>query len=144
MAKHLPSCNVCQFRVFRNSSDEGWFVKDQACCILQFWTLSSFALRIAVLGSQTTEQYSMMGSTRAVYNNFKSLCAAGGRTIRVRKHAHARGVRGDLGIWSIFPDSPAAEKFCKLDALRLLLKPLLAQSGTTVTIVICASSQVWL
>ena len=37
----------------------------------------------------------------------------------VHKHTHARG---DLGV------SPQ-EKFCKLDALRLLLRPLLAQAA---------------
>ena len=31
-------------------------------------------------------------------------------------------------------------KFCKLDALRLFLRPLSAQSGTTVIVVICMSS----
>ena len=49
----------------------------------------------------------------------------------VRKHANVSVVWGDAS-----PD-----KFCKLDALRTLLKPLLAQSGTTV-IVICMSSYV--
>ena len=50
----------------------------------------------------------------------------------VLTHAHARGVWGYLPLG----------KFCKLDALRLLLRPLLAQSGTTVIIVICISSHV--
>ena len=45
----------------------------------------------------------------------------------VRKHVHGRGV------WGYVPPG----KFCKLDALRLLLRPLLAQTGTTVIIVIC-------
>ena len=52
----------------------------------------------------------------------------------VHKHAHARVV------WGYTPPG----KFCKLNALRLLLRPLLAQSGTTDTIVICTSLHVWL
>ena len=38
----------------------------------------------------------------------------------VSKHAH------DRGLWVYAPPG----KFCKLDALRLLMRPLLAQSGT--------------
>ena len=57
----------------------------------------------------------------------------GGRSVVcVRKHAHARGV------WGYAPPG----KFCKLDALRVLLRPLLAQRGTTVIVVICTSSYV--
>ena len=51
--------------------------------------------------------------------------------MRVYKHTHVRG------IWGYVP----LGKFCKLDALRVLLRPLLAQSGTTV-IVICVSSYI--
>ena len=58
--------------------------------------------------------------------------ANGERFVCVRKHAHA------WGVWGYAPTG----KFCKLDALRLLLRPLLAQTGTTVIIVICTSSHV--
>ena len=47
----------------------------------------------------------------------------------VCKHAHSRGV------WEYAPP----EKFCQLDVLRVLLRPLLAQSGTAVIVVICVS-----
>ena len=56
----------------------------------------------------------------------------GERFVCMHKHAHARGV------WGYAPPG----KFSKLDALRLLLRPLLAQSGTTVIIVICTSLHV--
>ena len=42
----------------------------------------------------------------------------------VLMHAHA------TGVWGYAPPG----KFCRLDALRLLLRPLLAQSGTTVSV----------
>ena len=50
----------------------------------------------------------------------------------VRKHTHA------TGVWGYAPSG----KFCKLDAMKLLLRPLLAQSGTTVIIVVCMSLHV--
>ena len=60
---------------------------------------------------------------------------AGGRLLGSRTVCMRAG--NARGVWGY----ALPGKFCKLDALRVLLRPRLAQSGTTV-IVICASSYV--
>ena len=64
----------------------------------------------------------------------KNIQIGGKQTICLHKYAHAREV------WEYAP----SKLFGKLDALRLPLRSLLAQSGTTVIILICTSLYVWL
>ena len=75
----------------------------------------------------------MFGSQRCHNGNGRHLKLGGGNCmlVCVCKHTNA------MGVWGYVPP----QKVCKLDALRVLLRPLLAESGTTV-IVIYASSYV--